>query len=78
MLYDKYVMSLPLYRQAQDWERIGLKMNRATLVNWVVAVCRDYFASLWKHVKTELLNSSVIRCDETMVQGLKELGKTDG
>ena len=76
LLYDKYVMAIPLYRQVQDWERAGLKMNRATLANWVLAVHRDYFSSLWKHMKTELLKSSVLHCDEPTVQVLKELGKT--
>lgn len=76
VLYDKYVMAVPLYRQVQNWERAGLKMNRATLANWVVTVHRDYLAALWKHMKTELLNSSVIHCDETTVQVLKERGKT--
>lgn len=76
VLYDKYVMAIPLYRQVQDWERAGLKMNRATLANWVLAVHRDYFAPLWKHMKAELLKSSVIHCDETTVQVLKEPGKT--
>lgn len=33
VLYDKYVMAIPMYRQVQDWERAGLKMNRATLAN---------------------------------------------
>lgn len=75
MLYDKYVMAIPLYRQVQDWERAGLKMNRATLANWVLAVHRDYFSHLWKYMKTELLKSGVIHCDETTVQVLKEPGK---
>lgn len=76
VLYDKYVMAIPLYRQVQEWERAGLKMNRATLANWVLAVHRDCFAPLWKHMKEELLKSSVIHCDETTVQVLKEPGKT--
>ncbi|MBO7253075.1 MAG: IS66 family transposase [Ruminococcus sp.] len=76
VLYDKYVMAIPMYRQVQDWERAGLKMNRATLANWVLAVDRDYFAPLWKHMKTELLKSSVLHCDETTVQVLKEPGRT--
>lgn len=75
VLYDKYVMAIPLYRQVQDWDRAGLKMNRAALANWVLAVQRDYYAPLWKHLKVELLKSRVIHCGETTVQVLKEPGK---
>ena len=75
VLYDKYVMAVPLYRQVQDWERAGLKMNRATLANWVLAVHRDYYAPLWKYMKAELMKSEVIHCDETMVQVLRKPGK---
>ena len=75
VLYDKYVMAVPLYRQVQDWERAGLKMNRATLANWVLVVHRDYYAPLWKYMKAELMKSEVIHCDETMVQVLRKPGK---
>lgn len=75
VLYDKYVMAIPLYRQVQDWERAGLKMNRATLANWVLAVHRDYFSHLRARMREVLLKGSVIHCDETEVRVLHEPGR---
>lgn len=36
LLYDQYVMAIPLYQQVQNWKCAGLRMNRATLANWVL------------------------------------------
>lgn len=44
------------------------------LSNWVRTVHCDYFAPLWKRIKEELPKISVIHCNETAIQVLKEHG----
>ncbi|MBI9009514.1 MAG: transposase [Tenericutes bacterium] len=36
VIVDKYANGLPLYRQSQDYSRIGLNLSRQTLSNWMM------------------------------------------
>ncbi|NJR38939.1 MAG: IS66 family transposase [Leptolyngbyaceae cyanobacterium CSU_1_4] len=38
ILISKYQDHLPLYRQAQIWERLGIDLGRATMSRWVIEV----------------------------------------
>jgi len=76
VMYQKYVNAMPLYRQAKDWETFGVKISRATLANWIVYTSKHWLLPLWKAWKSVLLQSPVIHADETVVQVLKEPGKT--
>lgn len=75
VMYQKYVNSVPLYRQEKDWEQMGIALSRATMANWVIRSSQDYFEPVVKHLQKELLKREVIHCDETPVQVLKEEGK---
>jgi transposase len=37
---DKYIDHLPLHRQMQRFERSGVKLNYATITDWVSATCK--------------------------------------
>ena len=75
VMYQKYVNSVPLYRQEKDWEQMGIALSRATMANWVIRSSQEHFEPVIKHMKKELLKREVIHCDETPVQVLKEEGK---
>ena len=75
VMYQKYVNSIPLYRQEKDWEQMGIALSRATMANWVIRSSQDHFEPVIKHMRKELLKREVIHCDETPVQVLKEEGK---
>lgn len=75
VMYQKYVNSVPLYRQEKDWEQMGIALSRATMANWVIRSSQDYFEPVIKHLQKELLKREIIHCDETPVQVLKEEGK---
>ena len=75
VMYQKYVNSVPLYRQEKDWEQMGIALSRATMANWVIRSSQDHFEPVIKHMRKELLKREVIHCDETPVQVLKEEGK---
>ena len=36
VIHDKYELDVPLYRQLQDWKRIGLTVSETTLSNWMI------------------------------------------
>ena len=75
VMYQKYVNSIPLYRQEKDWEQMGIALSRATMANWVIRSTQEHFEPVIKHMQKELLKREVIHCDETPVQVLKEEGK---
>jgi len=76
VLYQKFVNAMPLYRQEEDWKNQGLLLSRATLANWIIYVCIHWFQPLYDLLKTYLLDSPVDHADETVIQVLKEDGKT--
>jgi transposase len=73
VMWPKYVGCQPLYRQEQDWTRLGHSLSRQTMANWMI-----YDAEQWlKPVVAEryLLKQEVLHADETTLQVLKEAGK---
>ena len=74
--YQKFVNSMPLYRQAKDWGTFGVNISRGTLANWIIYTSDHWLVPLWNAWKGILLESPVIMADETVVQVLKEPGKT--
>ncbi len=38
VMYQKYVNSIPLYRQEKIWEQMGIALSRATMANWVIRI----------------------------------------
>lgn len=76
VMYQKYVNSIPLYRQEADWKQMGVKLPRATLANWVIKCGMDYMEPVYERLHQHLLERAIIHADETPCQVLKEEGKT--
>ena len=76
VLIRKYVDGLPLYRQEQIWKRQGLCLKRGTMANWVIQLSNRYLRRLWRRMKEKLLKQGVIHADETVIQVLKEEGRS--
>lgn len=76
VLIRKYADALPLYRQEQIWRRQGLPLKRGTMANWIIQLSTRYFRRLWKRMKAKLLEQGVIHADETVIQVLKEEGRS--
>ena len=51
VMYQKYVNSVPLYRQEKDWENLGLSLTRATMAHWMIRCSQDYFTPIINHLK---------------------------
>lgn len=76
VMYQKYVTSVPLYRQEADWKQLGVKLPRATLANWVIKCGIDYMEPVYERLHQHLLERDIIHADETPCQVLKEDRKT--
>ena len=76
VMYQKYVNGMPLARQERDWANFGVEISRATLANWIIYTSRNWLLPLWIALKALLLKAPIILADETVIQVLKELGKT--
>ena len=71
VITSKYQYALPLYRQEQMFKQFDIDLNRKTLAEWMMR-CGDLLEPLYRCMKTELLQQSVIQADETPVQVLNE------
>lgn len=71
----KFVDALPLYRQAKQFERLGVELHRSTLGRWMVQSGTALVQPLINLLRDELLAQDYLQMDETTVQVLKESGK---
>jgi transposase len=60
VICQKYLLSLPLYRQEQEWKGIGLMLSRATLSNWVIRPTEDWLMPVVERMHMHLLQLPVI------------------
>ena len=72
---SKYQDALPLYRQEQILQRIGVDIPRSTLANWMIRA-GQLIQPLINLLRDHLLAYDIVQMDETTVQVLKEPGKT--
>jgi transposase len=70
----KYVDALPLYRQIQQFARLGIELDRTTLANWMVK-CGALVQPLINRLTEQILEEPIVGMDETTVQVLDEPGK---
>lgn len=75
VIIDKYVNYMLLYRQKAAWDRLGLKLSKTTMANWIIISAKEYFISLVDRIHELLVIESHVYCDETMIQALNEPGK---
>ena len=47
VVYQKYCNGMPLYRIEQDLGRLGAKISRATLANWVIKNAEAFFTPMY-------------------------------
>jgi len=74
VIVDKTANALPLYRQSEDYKRIGLNLSRQTLSNWMIKSSLQ-LEIIFNKMKDDLTSKNIIHADETTLQVLKESGK---
>ena len=76
VMYQKYVNSLPLYRQERDFKRLyGLEISRGTIAKWIIDNAKEFFDPLCSFFQRRLAAGRYAMADETPVQVLKEPGR---
>lgn len=73
---QKFVMHAPLYRQEQDWARRDIHLSRQTMSNWLIRSTKEYFLPIYRSLYKDLISRDILHADETVLQVLKEPGKT--
>lgn len=72
---QKYVDSMPLYRQEQQLARFGVELSRQTLANWMLHGANTWLSILYDRMKEHLLKQDIAYADETSFQVLREPGR---
>lgn len=76
VMCQKYVDSLPLYRQEQQFARLGYSLSRQTMANWMIYGAQKWLAPMYEAMKAYLLEQEVLHADETTLQVLREPDKS--
>ena len=71
---SKYVDAIPYYRQAKQFDRIGIDLPRSTMCEWVMETGRKC-EPLVELMSDEIRSGPMIQMDETTVQVLGEEGR---
>lgn len=74
-MYQKFVQSVPLYRQEKDWKQMGFPLSRGTLSNWIIKTSEEWLVPVVEKLREELLKDKYLHADETPVQVLNEENK---
>jgi transposase len=69
IICNKYLDHLPLYRQGKRFERLGVKIPRSTLSNWVMSV-GQLLMPLFEAHRAEIFRTSYLMIDETTIRVL--------
>jgi transposase len=76
VMCQKYVDSLPLYRQEQQFARLGYTLSRQTMANWMIYGAERWLMPVVTALKAHLLKQKALHADETTLQVLREPGKS--
>jgi transposase len=68
----KYVNASPLYRQEQEFQRMGLNIDRADMAHWTILCAERYLSILYDYLHERLYDYHVLQADETPVLVSKE------
>lgn len=75
IMSQKYVESMPLYRQEQQFARFGVSLTRQTLANWMIYGADKWLSLLQHRMHEHLLEQDILHADETTLQVLQEPGR---
>jgi transposase len=75
VMYQKYALSVPFYRQEKDFKRMGAELKRDMMANWIIRSSEYWLKPLYDRMHEQLLKCGIIMSDETSWQVNKEKGK---
>jgi transposase len=74
-LHQKFTEHLPLYRQEQEWARLGVPLSRQTLANWVIYAAQTWLKPVYEALKQALVQRDIVQADETTLTVVQEPGR---
>ena len=72
IMNNKFVLSLPLYRQEAEFARRGIALSRQTMSNWIIRFSRDRFCQVAGRMEELLKASECTQCDETTLLVIRD------
>ena len=75
VLYRKYGLYIPLYRQEQDFLQMSAPIGRTSMAHWIITAGQEYMQPMYDYFHRELLKRRFLMMDETPIQVLKEEGR---
>ena len=76
VIYQKYYLGVPLYRQEKMWDDKGLVLPRGMMANWNIKISEYYLEPLCKILFKKLKEQNELsHVDETTIQCNKEEGR---
>jgi len=72
VMSQKFVYGMPLYRQEQQWERLGVEISRQTMANWMIQGSERWLRPIYERMWEYLLKRDILHADETTLQVLHE------
>ena len=75
IMTQKYLDAQPLYRQEKQLERLGIKLSRQTMSNWMIQGAERWLTPLYDKMHDLLIDHDILHADETNLQVLKENGR---
>ena len=73
----KYVNAAPLYQQEQEFQRMGLAIDRTDMARWTIQCAERYLAIIYDYLHKEMYKYHVLQADETPMRVTKE-NRTEG
>ena len=77
VIYQKYYMGVPLYRQEKVWDDRGLILPRANAANWCIKINEYYLSNIYELMHKKLKQGCELsHVDETTMQCNHETGRS--
>nr|WP_297709628.1 IS66 family transposase [uncultured Butyrivibrio sp.] len=77
ILYRKFFLALPFFRQAEDYSMQGLELSRQVIIGWVNELVPLIMTPVIKYMTQLMLLCPYHNCDETYLQVLRD-GRAPG
>lgn len=72
ILYHKFVLGIPFYRQAVDFQMNGIALLKQTIINWVNGLVPELMDPVYDYLTECLLKYKYTQNDETYIQVNKD------
>jgi len=68
IIYRKFVLSLPVYRQSVDYCSQGIIIPRQTIIRWINRIIPVIFTPVYEYMLGLLIKQGYIQCDESIIK----------